>query len=114
MITLTKFFGRSWTIDTGISDPSPDYLELLDHFHTALAHEYRPSAWNLVEEGQRLTGLLGEDLEVSVPELLNIRMMCSFLRKMMEWKNWGPEYALRPEHNTLQYATVLQLLSIEP
>ena len=37
----TNFFGRSWTIDSSISDPSPDYLDLLDHFYDALADKHR-------------------------------------------------------------------------
>ena len=57
MIKQTKFFKCLWTIDTSISDPSPDYLDLKEHFYNALAHEYRsPITWDTVEEGRRPVG----------------------------------------------------------
>ena len=75
----------SWTIVTSISDPSPDFLELLDHFHFALANEHRsPITWDPVEDGRRSVGNNGGLLDVNVQELHNIRFM--FLRKLMEWR----------------------------
>ena len=93
-----------------ISDPSPDYLELKDHFCNALAKEHRsPITWDPVEEGRRPFNN-GGLLEINVQELHNIRFMCDFLRKMMVWR--GAERP-RPEHNILPYRRVMRLLGTE-
>jgi hypothetical protein len=64
-----------------ISDPSPDKLELLDHFTAPEPTKTRFSG------GQR-------------KELHNTRFMYDFLYRLMEWR--GP-VRRRPENNVLQY-----------
>ena len=112
IIVDTGALCHSWTIDTSISDLSPDYRELMDHFYNALAQEHRsPTTWDPVEDGRRPVGNKCL-LEVNVQELHNIRMMCDFLRKLMEWRG---KIRLRRTrvNNVLQYRRVMRLLGIQ-